>query len=102
MRKITFPKTEKSAVKKQLKEEGKIVTTRVSKDFGRFKVGDRLEYAGFLVRVTDVKSFKDLDEHPFLSELESGAKKYIARHGEFDVVWLEVADREVVEMGDEE
>lgn len=88
MRKITFPKVEKSAVKKQLVEEGKIVTTRVSKDFGRFRIGDRLEYAGFILNVVDVRSFKSLEEHPFLEEQDDKTKRAIKRYGEYDVVWL--------------
>ena len=94
MRKITFPKVEKSAIKKKLKEEGKVVTTRVSKDFGRFKVGDRLEYAGFILNVVDVKSFKDLEEHPFLGEQDDKLKRAIKRYGEYDVVWLEVENED--------
>lgn len=90
MRKITFPKVEKSAVKKSLTDTGKIITTRISKDFGRFKIGDRLEYAGFILNVVDLKSFKDLGEHPFLDELDSGFKRAIKKCGEYDIIWLEV------------
>jgi len=92
MRKIMFPKVDKSVVKNRLVETGKIITTRVSKDFGRFKIGDRLEYAGFILNVVDLKSFKDLGEHPFFGELDSNMKKYIGKHGEYDVLWLEVEE----------
>lgn len=88
MKRITFPKVEKNSVKAKLKESGKIATTRVSKDFGRFKVGERLEYAGFFLRVVDLKSFDDLAEHPFLDELGDKMKWDIKRFGKFDVLWL--------------
>ena len=88
MKKITFPKVEKSDVKARLKETGKIITTRTSKDFGRFKVGERLEYAGFLLNVVKLESFENLDDHPFLDELDGKMKRYIVRHGKFEVLWL--------------
>ena len=92
MKKITFPKVEKSEIKVKLKESGKIVTTRTSKDFGRFRVGERLEYAGFLLRVVKVESFEDLDNHPFLSELDGKIKRDILKFGKFEVLWLEVVE----------
>ena len=87
-----FPKAEKNEVKGRLKETGRIVTTRVSKDFGRFKAGERLEYGGFLLKVVDVKSFENLSEHPFLGELDDRMRKEIERFGEFDVVWMVVVE----------
>jgi len=90
MKRITFPKVQKSDVKKKLKESGKVVTTRVSKDFGRFKVGERLEYAGFFLRVVRVEGFKDLEEHPFLDELDDRMKREIRKFGEFEILWLGV------------
>lgn len=92
MKKITFPKVEKSDVKTKLKESGEIVTTRTSKDFGRFKVGERLEYAGFLLRVVKVESFENLDDHPFLDELDGKMKRDILKFGKFEILWLEVAE----------
>ena len=88
MRKIMFPKAEKSAIKSRLRSEGNVVTTRVSRELGKYKVGDRLEYAGFILDVVRVERFGDLVEHPFLDELDDRMRKEIERFGEFDVVWL--------------
>ncbi len=91
MKKITFPKIEKSDVKNKLKAGEQIVTTRVSKDQGRYSAGERIEYAGFLLRVVKVETFDKLEEHPFGEELDGKIKRDIERMGEFDVIWLEVA-----------
>ena len=92
MRKIMFPKVEKSDVKKQLAEEGKIVTTRFSKDLKKFKVGERLEYAGYFLNVVKVEKFEKLEDHPFFDELDSKIKSQIKRYGEFEILWLEVGE----------
>jgi len=92
MKKITFPQIEKNDVKKRLKESGKVVTTRVSKDFGRFKVGERLEYAGFFLKIVKTQKFDDIEAHPFLDELDERMKREIKRFGEFEVLWLEVCE----------
>jgi hypothetical protein len=92
MRKMKFPKVEKSVVKMRLREEGKVVTTRTSLEYGKWRVGDVVEYAGFVLRVVDVKSFGDLGEHPFLDELDEKMKRVIGKYGKYDVVWLEVKE----------
>ena len=92
MKKITFPKVEKFDVKAKLKKSGNVITTRTSKNFGRFKVGEGLEYAGFLLRVVKVESFENLNEHPFLDELGGMMKRDIARFGKFEILYLEVIE----------
>jgi len=87
-----FPKAEKSDVKKRLREKGNIVTTRVSRELGKYKAGERLEYGGFFLKVVRLERFGDLKDHPFFDELNEEMKNTIKRYGEFDVIWLEVCE----------
>ncbi len=90
MKKIMFPKAEKNKVKARLREKRNVVTTRTSLEYGKWKVENIVEYAGFVLKVVKVESFDDLGEHPFLGELDDKMKRVIGKYGKYDVVWLEV------------
>ena len=77
---IDFPKSEHKDIKKQLKERGHIYTTRVDKDYGKYKEGDILTSPFGTLRVKDVDKYNKLEDHPHLDELTDKNKEDIGKH----------------------
>lgn len=86
---ISFPKKEWPEIKERLKENGKIVTTRVSDELKKYKPGDIcITSWGQVLKVTKVKSYKDISKHPFENELRKKERDIISKYEDFDVIYL--------------
>lgn len=86
---INFPDSEHKDLKKRLSKGEDIITTRVSDEQGVYERGQKYVAPwGVTLRVTKVKTFKDISKHPFESELTDEQKKEISKYKCFDVIWL--------------
>jgi len=85
--KIDFPKGEMEALLARLVAGKNIFTSRTSAEKGKYREGDALKSSLGPLAVKDVRSFKDVKEHPFLSELTEGQKGQLRGHP-FDLVEL--------------
>ncbi|MFH0808302.1 MAG: hypothetical protein V1888_01670 [archaeon] len=92
---INFPKGEWRSIIDRLNNKGNVVTTRVSSELGKYKVGDILKFEDFVLKVANAEMFSKLKEHPYLNELDEKMKNEIGSYKEFDVVWLEVYSEKI-------
>ncbi len=85
---MDFPKNEINTLKKQKR----IVTTRVSNEFGKYKLDQIIKTPwNDLFRIIIITSFKDIKEHPYYSDPEftEDMKKQVMKYDEFQVIILE-------------
>jgi len=87
---ISFPRKEWGEIKQRLADDNKIITTRVSDEFDKYKSKDVcVTEWGQLLRVKKVKSYDKISKHPFIKELNKKEIDIISGYDEFDVVYLE-------------
>jgi len=91
---ISFPKREHAALKQRLSEDKTIFTSRVSVEQDRYKPGDILDSSLGSLKVKNVRSFESVEQHPFKNELADKDKETLRRHGKYDLVELEKAEKE--------
>ena len=89
---IEFPKSEHKDIKKDLKERGYVYTTRVSDEQGKYKKDDLLESTFGDLKVSDIKTYKKLKDHPHFDELTDEMKKDIGKH-KYDYIKLKKISR---------
>jgi len=89
---IQFPEDEKEALLVRLKAGKSIFTSRMSAEKGKYREGETLESPLGPLMVKGVRSFKDVKEHPFLSELTEDQRRQLRGHP-FDLVELGKKDR---------
>lgn len=86
---ISFPKEEHKTIKSQLKKYGKIITTRVDNEIGKFKLNKiYLSPWNDLLKVIDIKTFKNIIEHPYYKFLTNEQIKLISKYDKYEVLTL--------------
>ena len=90
---IDFPKSEQNDLKKRLKDDKEIYTTRVSDEQGKYEKDDILQSPLGKLKVKEVKTYKKLEDHPFIDELTDKQKKQIDE--EYDLVELKKIARRI-------
>jgi GNAT superfamily N-acetyltransferase len=84
---MDFPKGEIEDLRSRLAAGKNIFTSRMSAEKGKYREGETLESPLGQIVVKGVRSFKDVEEHPFLSELTAAQRKQLRGHP-FDLVEL--------------
>lgn len=88
---ISFPIEELDDLKKRLDDNKDIYTTRVSNEVGKYKLHEEYESPLGRLKVISLEHFEDINDHPFINELNEKQKKeiikYIKENG-FDLVCL--------------
>lgn len=88
--KIDFPIEEYSVLQKQFETYGFAYTTRVSNEYNKYIVGNILETPwNRRVRVSEIKKFKKINDHPFINELTEKQIKEIEEWDDYEVIKLE-------------
>lgn len=91
---INFPKSEHKNLINRLNKNKPIYTTRVSKEKGKYKENEIYQSQwGDLLEIIDVKTFKDIKNHPFYNELTKPQIKVISNYDGFDLVKLRRVDK---------
>lgn len=85
---IDFPKTEHKDLKKRLKDDGKIYTTRTSDEQDKYEKGEELGSPFGDLKVKNIKTYKKLEDHPFFDELTDTQKEEIDDE-KYDIIELE-------------
>jgi predicted methyltransferase len=87
--KISFPRHEWKDIEKQLKEKGTICTTRVDKEFNKYKLMEIYSWRKYKLKTVKIKIFNNLKEHPYYKQL---SKKNIAdlTNKKYKVIWLRI------------
>ena len=88
---ISFPEDEHASLLKRISGGLTIVTTRVSTEMGKYKIGSYFKTnleKGMTLEVVDSKQYSDIARHPYLKELTDSQKELISKHGKFDVIIL--------------
>jgi len=86
---ITFPKAEYNSLTNRLAQGKPIMTTRVSLEKDKYKVGKVYRSdLGVKLKVVSVKSYNSINEHPYLGELTSTQKNAISKYGPYDFIVL--------------
>jgi DNA polymerase III delta prime subunit len=75
-----FPKNEYLQLKKRLDEGKDIYTTRINKEYGKYKDNQIVDSPFGELKVIEVTKINDLSDHPFLNELTSYDKKVLKGH----------------------
>ena len=76
--KISFPKEEETSIKQRLADTGFIYTTRIQKEFGKYKLGKTYETPwGDCLTVVEIKKYEADKAHPFELELTAAQKELI-------------------------
>ena len=87
---IKFPKGEHNSLLDLIKHGNPIYTTRVSKEYDKYHVGDVLQGdIGHKLKVVDVTRLKRIDDHPFKNELSKAQVKQLSKYQDMDLVKLE-------------
>ena len=87
---ISFPEEELPSLRKRLGRTGRIGTTRISAERGRYHEGDALESDLGPLLVSSVASGERLVDHPYFGELTDDWKRQIG-DSPFDYVELSKA-----------
>lgn len=84
--KISFPDEEIQ----DLSKRSKIYTTRVDKEFGKYKLNHTyLSPWGDLLKVIDIKIYTNIKDHPNYNELTNDQIGLISKYKKFEVITLE-------------
>ena len=96
---ITFPKEEHDNYLKRLNNNQGIFTTRISKDFNKYKVNDILisDLNNMKLIVTKVETYHNIEDHPYLSYLTKEQVNQISKYKEYDCIWLK-EDKEDIKI----
>lgn len=87
---IDFPEEEHRELIGRFDRQGCAYTTRVSDEADRYKVGDILETPWkSRVRVSEIRAFDDINDHPFLDQLTQKQIGLISGYGRYVVLKLE-------------
>ena len=87
---IDFPAEEHEQLKRQLEEFGFAYTTRVPAEVGKYEVGFVLDTPwGRRVRISEIRAFDNVEQHPFLSEISDRQIEQISKFGRFEVLKIE-------------
>lgn len=90
---ITFPEEEIVVLKLQ----DQIITTRVSAEYNKWNVGDICRTPwGDLFKITDVKKFKDVGNHPYLKELTPEQIALIGKYKKISLVTMTKIDPKTI------
>jgi len=88
---IDFPPEEHASIQQQLDHFGFAFTTRVSDEAKKYEVGYVLDTPfGRRVMVSQVNTFRDINEHPHLKELTDDWIKKISAFREYAVIKLDL------------
>lgn len=86
MKKISFPDKELE----QLAKQDKIVTHRVSAEFGKYQLGDIVEAPwGQIYEVTGKRTIKSISQSPFAKFLTRDQLELLEQYDQIDVLRLE-------------
>lgn len=87
---MNFPKSEWKSVSERLDKMGFAYTTRVSKERDKYCVNDVYKTPwGDTIKVTKIKSLKDVNEHPFLNDLNQRQRKTLSRYQGMNLIRFE-------------
>ncbi|MDE6292786.1 MAG: hypothetical protein K2L98_03810 [Bacilli bacterium] len=88
---ISFPVDELKDLKKRLDDKKEIYTTRVSSEVGKYKLNEEYDSPLGKLKVISLEHFENIDDHPFIDELNEKQKneinEYIKETG-YDLVCL--------------
>lgn len=80
---IPFPNHEYETVQKYLSELGFCYTTRVYKEVGKYKVGEKyIAPWGDLLKIDEVKKYWKVSDRPFYDEMNDNEKAEIRKYSE--------------------
>ncbi len=87
METIGFPKEEWNQLRNRLSRGLSIYTTRVSAEKGKYKIGKTYRAPwGELLVVKNISRGNDVNQHPFLRELNEKQVKQIERYGDYELI----------------
>lgn len=92
---ITFPKQEWNNLKARLKYNNIIYTTRVDKEYDKYKLLHLYKPdfdTTIILKVIEVETINDINNHKFLSELEPTQIKILSKYNKIDILKLERID----------
>ena len=85
IKKISFPLSELE----QLKNRSFIITTRVSKEYNRYHLGDILKSPwSDLYYVQKIEKINCIDDHPYYDELTNDQIQLISKYKKIDILTL--------------
>ena len=85
IKKIDFPESEV----KKLKNQHQIVTTRVSKEYGKYGVGEVVSTPwNELYIITNIKTISDIKQHPYYQCLTDEQIQLISKYKRISVLTL--------------
>ncbi|MFC1638711.1 hypothetical protein ACFL26_00385 [Patescibacteria group bacterium] len=92
MRQIDFPAEEHEPLQQQFDHFSFAYTTRVSSEVGKYEVGNVLMTPwGRRVRVSEVREFSGVDNHPYLNELTEAQRALVGKHDKrYEVIKLDL------------
>jgi len=89
LKKITFPKEEHSEIIDHLQNNKYLFTTRVSKEYDKYKVNDvLLSDIGYFFSVYSVDKINNVKNHPYYKFLTSEQIKIISKYNKIDILKL--------------
>ncbi len=86
---IDFPKNEISDIRKRLKEGKRVFTTRIDREQGLYREGQRWRAPwGSWLEVVDVRPYTRLTDHPYYDQLTEFQRDIIREARIYDFVEL--------------
>ena len=86
---ISFPEDEIESIKSYLKNNKSVYTTRVSNEYGKYRVGDIVKTSwNEYLNVFEIKEFADITSHPFYSELTDDQILLLKQYNKFQLIKL--------------
>ena len=81
--KITFPEHEYASIQNDLNRLGYCYTTRVYKETGKYKVGERyIAPWGDVLKIDEVQTYWKVSDRPFHDEMNDNEKAEIRQYSE--------------------
>ena len=87
---ITFLPSEHRVLTSQLRNDGRVMTTRVGDELTKYHPGDILttNFTNRKLKVMQMNHYDDVNRHPSPGQLNPEQKKIISQGGKFTVLWL--------------
>ena len=80
---ISFPEHEYESIQNYLSKQGFCYTTRVYKEIGKYKVGERyIAPWGDVLKIDEVRTFWKVSDRPFYDEMSDAEKTEICHYSE--------------------
>ena len=86
---ISFPAEEQDIVRKTLEAKGRVLTTRCSRECGKYQLGESyITPWGTKVVVAAVGIYSNIEDHPYFEELTDQQRKTLSKYPKFELLSL--------------